>query len=293
MDEKLNSSGCVLVTGPKFCGKTTLCQRFAKSCVSLKNGNVIDLANSDPRGMLKGERPHLVGEWQKAPEIWSEIKNDLDEDYQFSKYIIAGSATPLDPSKNQHSEAGRISVMNLKPFSLYESGESSGIISLSELFKSNSTTEDVAYSCENPIGLADIAYMLCRGWWPISVMAKKEHSIAVTENYYDGLFRIENENDDFTLFLKNKDIRLLILILKSFARNISTQAKRASMRRDILESNIRDTLDDETFSSYEQVLKDLFIIYDMPAWNLNLRSTVSVRAAPAMLSAHIWRSAFL
>lgn len=122
LDEKLNSSGCVLVTGPKFCGKTTLCQRFAKSCVSLKNGNVIDLANSDPRGMLKGERPHLVGEWQKAPEIWNEIKNDLDEDYQFGKYIIAGSATPLDPSKIQHSGAGRISVMNLKKTSFANEG---------------------------------------------------------------------------------------------------------------------------------------------------------------------------
>lgn len=280
LNEKLNSSGCVLVTGPKFCGKTTLCQRFAKSSVSLKNGNTIALANSDPKGVLKGEYPRLIDEWQKAPELWNEIKADLDEDYEFGKYIITGSTTPIDPSKIQHSGAGRISTMNLKPFSLYESGESSGIISLSELFKIKDAKEDINYALTNPIGLGDIAYMLCRGGWPISLMAKKEYGIATTRNYYEGLFRIENESDDFALFLKNKDIELLTLVLKSFARNISTQAKRSNMRKDILESNIRETLDDETFSSYEKVLKDLFIIYDMPAWNLNLRSTISVRTAP-------------
>lgn len=280
LDEKLNSSGCVLVTGPKFCGKTTLCQRFAKSSVSLKNGNTIALANSDQKGVLKGEYPRLIDEWQKAPELWNEIKADLDEDYEFGKYIITGSTTPIDPSKIQHSGAGRISTMNLKPFSLYESGESSGIISLSELFKIKDAKEDINYALTNPIGLGDIAYMLCRGGWPISLMAKKEYGIATTRNYYEGLFRIENESDDFALFLKNKDIELLTLVLKSFARNISTQTKRSNMRKDILESNIRETLDDETFSSYEKVLKDLFIIYDMPAWNLNLRSTINVRTAP-------------
>lgn len=280
LDEKLNSSGCVLVTGPKFCGKTTLCQRFAKSSVSLKNGNTIALANSDPKGVLKGEYPRLIDEWQKAPELWNEIKADLDEDYEFGKYIITGSTIPIDPSKIQHSGAGRISTMNLKPFSLYESGESSGIISLSELFKIKDAKEDINYALTNPIGLGDIAYMLCRGGWPISLMAKKEYGIATTRNYYEGLFRIENESDDFALFLKNKDIELLTLVLKSFARNISTQTKRSNMRKDILESNIRETLDDETFSSYEKVLKDLFIIYDMPAWNLNLRSTINVRTAP-------------
>lgn len=118
LNEKLNSSGCVLVTGPKFCGKTTLCQRFGKSSVSLKNGNTIALANSDPKGVLKGEYPRLIDEWQKAPELWNEIKADLDEDYRFGKYIITGSTPPIDPSKIQHSGAGRISTMNLKPFSL-------------------------------------------------------------------------------------------------------------------------------------------------------------------------------
>lgn len=280
LEEKLHSSGCVLVTGPKFCGKTTLCERFAKSSISLKSGNSIALANADPKGVLKGEYPRLIDEWQKAPEIWNEIKSDLDRDYEFGKYIITGSTTPIDPSKIQHSGAGRIATMNLKPFSLYESGESSGIISLSELFQKETPKEDVVYAFDNPIGLSDIAFMLCRGGWPISLFAKKEYTLMTTKNYFDDLFRIENESDDFASFLKNKDLSLLNLILKSFARNISTDAKRSSMKKDILESGERKTLDDETFSSYEKTLKDLFIVYDMPAWNLNLRSSVNVRSAP-------------
>lgn len=173
LNDKLNSSGCVLVTGPKFCGKTTLCNRFAKSTTSLKDSKIIALANSDPSFALKGERPHLIDEWQKAPEIWNEIKNDLDNDYQFGKYIITGSTTPVDPSRIQHSGAGRIAQMTLKPFSLYESGESSQAISLSNLFSQDAPSSDKTYLYNSELGLSDIAFLVCRGGWPISLKAKK------------------------------------------------------------------------------------------------------------------------
>lgn len=280
LSEKLNSSGCVLVTGPKFSGKTTLCERFAKSSISLRNSNIIALAKSDPAGILKGECPRLIDEWQKAPEIWNEIKGNLDNDYEFGKFIITGSTTPIDPTKIQHSGAGRIATLSLKPFSLYESGESSGLISLSELFEKEGSQGDTVYSFDNPIDLSDIAFLLCRGGWPVSLFAKKEYALATTRNYFDGLFRIEDENDDFASFLKRKDLGLLTLILKSFARNISTEAKVSNMRKDILESGIRETLDDETFASYQKTLQGLFITFEMPAWNLNLRSSVAVRSAP-------------
>ncbi len=280
LEDQLNSSGCVLVSGPKFCGKTTLCKRFAKSSVSLKNTDTILLANSDPSAMLEGESPRLIDEWQKAPEIWNEIKSDLDEDYRFGKYIITGSTTPVDPSRIQHSGAGRISVISLKPFSLFESGESSGVISLRELFDRDDNSTDKVFSTETKVGLSDIAFYICRGGWPISLMAKKEYALLTTKNYFNGLFTVEDENDDFAAFLKNKDVELLKMVLRCFARNVSTQAKKTAMIKDLLESGARATLDDETFSSYEKTLKDLFIIFDTPAWNLNLRSTVSVRSAP-------------
>ena len=135
LNVKLNSAGCVVVSGPKFCGKSTMCERFAKSVTPLKTTNAIELALADPRSALFGETPHLIDEWQKAPEIWNEIKSDLDEDYEFGKYILTGSTTPVDSMRIQHSGAGRITRMTLKPFTLYESGESNGIVSPAKLFE--------------------------------------------------------------------------------------------------------------------------------------------------------------
>lgn len=279
LKRKLNSSGCVVVSGPKFCGKSTLCEEFAESTTSLKTTNDIKLANADPYSALKGDNPHLVDEWQKAPEIWNIIKDDLDRDYQFGKYILTGSTTPIDPSKIQNSAAGRITSLKLKPFSLLESKESSGAISLLGLFDKNYQFTST-YDQHNPVSLTDIAHIICRGGWPIAVKAKKEFALDVTNNYYEGLFTIEDESDEFAEFLKNKNIELLKMILKSFARNISTEAKNTLMIKDILESGERSTLDDDTFLSYKKTLEDLFIIYDMPAWNLNLRTSVAVRSAP-------------
>lgn len=276
---KLNSSGCVVVAGPKFCGKSTMCEEFAKSVTALKTTNSIELAKADPRSALNGEKPHLIDEWQKAPEIWNIIKDDLDADYQFGKYVLTGSTTPVDPKAIQNSAAGRITSMMLKPFTLYESKESLGLVSLKDLFEGGRSFSAV-YENQNPISLSDIAFLICRGGWPIAVKAAKEYAIDVTENYYNGLFTIEHESDEFAEFLKNKDIRLLKLILKTLARNISTQAKNTSMISDILASGERKTLDDDTFLSYKKTLESLFITYDMPAWNLNLRTSVTVRSAP-------------
>lgn len=276
---KLNSSGCVVVTGPKFCGKSTMCEEFAKSVTALKTTNSIELAKADPKSALIGANPHLIDEWQKAPEIWNVIKDDLDSDYQFGKYILTGSTTPIEPSKIQNSAAGRITPMMLKPFTLFESKESSGVVSLSGLFNKDYSFTTV-YDNQNPISLSDIAFYICRGGWPIAVKAKKEYAINVTNNYYNGLFTIEDESDEFAEFLKNKNIDLLKLVLRTLARNISTQAKNTSMISDIIASGERSVLDDDTFISYKKTLEDLFIVYDMPAWNLNLRTSVAVRTAP-------------
>lgn len=277
----LSSMGCVLVTGPKFCGKSTMCAQYAKSVTELKTANAIGLAKADPRSALVGEHPHLIDEWQKVPDIWNYIKSDLDHDYVFGKYIITGSTTPVGTQQIQHSGAGRIVSMTLKPFTLYESGESLGIVSLSSLFEEDDYEFKSLFDYDNSISLNDIANLICRGGWPLaSKVSNPEQAIRVTKNYYRGLFTIEDENDDFSLFLKGKNIDLLTLILKSYARNISTQAKKTKMISDIIESGNRSKLDEDTFDTYVKVLKDLFIVYDMPAWNLNLRSSVSVRTAP-------------
>ena len=206
LKDNLDSTGCVLVKGPKFCGKSTMCEQYAKSTTALKTTNAIELARSDPKSALIGEAPHLIDEWQKAPEIWNLIKDDLDSDYQFGKYILTGSTTPINPAKIQNSAAGRIAPMMLRPFSLFESKESSGVISLEKLFDKNYKFTNVY---NNPISLSDIAFYVCRGGWSIAVKAKKESAIRVTTNYYNGLFTIEDESDEFSEFLKNKNIDLL------------------------------------------------------------------------------------
>ena len=278
LKRKLKSSGCVLVSGPKFCGKTTMCEHYAKSITSLKTSNAIELALADPKSALIGEKPHLIDEWQKAPEIWNVIRDDLDKEYEFGKYMLTGSTTPVNPEKIQHSGAGRITTLVLKPFTLWESKESTGEISLGDLF--NDLAFKTIYEKDNSISLSQIAHLICRGGWPISVIAEKEYSIDVTTNYYDGLFVVEDESDEFAKLLKNKNIDLLKLILKSYARNISSEAKKSTMIKEILESGSRLSLDEETFDSYVKLLKDLYIIFDMPAWNLNLRTSVAVRTSP-------------
>ena len=276
----LDSSGCVLVAGPKFCGKSTLCNRFTKPKISLQTTNQIQLATANPELLLVGDTPHLIDEWQKVPEIWNLIKADLDNNYVFEKYILTGSTTPVNPKAIQHSGAGRIVRMTLKTMSLFESNESKGIFSLSECFKNKDYTITPLFSNENNITLKDIAFLMCRGGWPLSVTAPKNKSLNITKNYYSGLFISKDENDDFYLFLKNKNIELLKVILKEFSRNISTSARKTKIIKEIIDSGLRSTLDEDTFASYEKILKDLFIIYDLPSRNFNIRSSVTARTSP-------------
>lgn len=275
----METSGCVLVSGPKFCGKSEMCKRYAKSRVSLNTNDAILLAKANPQAMLTGEKPHLIDEWQKAPDIWNYIKADLDDEYEFGKYLITGSTTPANPSVIQHSGAGRITRMLLRPFSLFESGDSKGQVSLKELFNDNYKFKSFLNET-NDKTLLNIASLMCRGGWPISILAENNKSIQLTKNYYNGLFTIEDESDEFANFLKGINIELLKLILKSYARNISTQCKKRKMISDILDSGERFKLSEETFDKYVKILKDLFIVFDMPAWNTNLRSSTVIRTAP-------------
>ena len=278
LELKMKTSGCVLVNGPKFSGKTTLCKRYAKSSTYLSDNNTLLIVKANPVLALEGENPHLIDEWQRCPDVWNQIKMDLDNKYVFGKYLITGSTTPFNSSKILDSAAGRIIDLNIKPFTLYESEESLGIVSLFSLFNNEEKFQTLLAN-DNPIRIPDIAYLICRGGWPLSVSVDKSVSLTMTENYYSSLFRVQN-NCEYNEFYKNKSMDLLELVLKSYARNISTQAKKTTMIKDILESGERNTLDENTFNEYETILKKLFIIFDMPSYNINLRSSVAVRSAP-------------
>ncbi len=268
----LLSSGAVLVSGPKFCGKTTTCMRFQESFVKLNNSQIIALANLDPKSMLRGEKPRLVDEWQKAPELWDFIKADLDEDYQFGQYILTGSSTPVDKTSVHHSGAGRITPLSMGTMSLFESEDSAGLVSLEALF-------DDAYvptALNEDYALEETAFLACRGGWPISVLADRQIALDVTRNYYASLFVFEDyENEQF----RGKNPRIFRSILRSYARNVSTEASVKTILDDVRQSDER-TLDRKTLESYLEALRDIFVIRDIEAWSPSIRSKTSIRSTP-------------
>lgn len=270
---KLRTSGAVVVAGPKFCGKTTTCMLYQKSFVKLNTKQTITMARMNPKWALEGEKPRLIDEWQKAPDLWNQIKDDLDFDYQFGKFILTGSSTPADKTEVHHSGAGRIAPVKMRPMSLWESQESKGTVSLIELFDEKS---DYPWDLNSEISLEDIAFLICRGGWPISVRAPKDIAVEITKNYYNGLFVFEDcENERF----RNKKPEVLKMILKSYARHISTEAAISTIIADVRQSNER-TMDPKTFDDYMEALKDLYVIEDLPAWNPNIRSKTIIRSTP-------------
>ena len=273
IERKLKSSGAVLVAGPKFCGKTTTCMKYQKSFVKLNTKQAIAMARMNPGGVLDGETPRLIDEWQKAPDIWNQVKDDLDFHYEFGKYILTGSSTPADKTEVHHSGAGRITPVRMRPMSLWESKDSKGTVSLAELFKGG---KPIPWDLNSDFSLSDVAHLICRGGWPISVLASKEIAIEITKNYYNGLFVFEDcENERF----RNKNPEIMKMIVRSYARHISTEAAVSTIIADVRQSNER-TMDTKTYDDYNEALNDIFIIEDMPAWNPNIRSKTSIRSTP-------------
>ena len=270
---KLKTAGAVVVAGPKFCGKTTTCMLYQKSFIKLNTKQAIQMARMNPKGVLEGEKPRLIDEWQKAPDVWNQVKDDLDFDYVFGKYILTGSSTPADKTEVHHSGAGRIAPVRMRPMTLWESGESKGTVSLEDLFGGGS---NFPWDMNGAWTLEDAAYLLCRGGWPISVLAPKEISLEITKNYYNGLFVFDDcENEKF----RNKKPEVLRMILRSYARHVSTESAISTIIEDVKQNNER-TMDPKTFDDYMEALKDLYIIEDIEAWNPNIRSKTSIRSTP-------------
>ncbi len=259
----------MLLAGPKYCGKTTTAKRYSKSEISLITSNVIELISADPSIALNGDKPRLIDEWQKASNLWNYIKQRIDEDQEFGEYILTGSSTPFDTSNILHSGAGRITTLKMRPLSLYESNESKGLVSLNELFNNK---EFNIYDENKESSLSKIAFYICRGGWPRSISDDKEVALDITRNYYESLFNFDN-NDNKEL--KNKNPNTLKLLLKSYARNISSQAKYQNIYNDIISNSF--SLDKKTFDSYIKIAEKLFLIEDLDAWTPSLRSKATIR----------------
>lgn len=273
IETALDTSGVVVVAGPKWCGKTETCKKYAKSKYALDTKTKIELAQSNPESILIGENPRLIDEWQNVPDLWNVVRSEVDNrEEKFGQFIFTGSSTPAEMDDIYHSGAGRIVTIKMRPMSLYETKESTGSVSLKELFDG----KENIFSINEDYNLFDTAFYICRGGWPLSLVDNRDRALRITENYYSTLFDFENsKNNKF----RNKKPELFRMILRSYARNISTEVRRKTIIADI---NLHDdrNIDTETFDEYLQALKDLFIIKDIEAWNPNFRSKTIIVSTP-------------
>ncbi|MCI6450538.1 MAG: DUF4143 domain-containing protein [Succinivibrio sp.] len=269
---KLHSKGAVLIEGPKWCGKTTTALQIAKSSILMQDQDnlkdYLELAQIRPSALLQGETPHLIDEWQVAPQLFDAIRYEIDKRDEFGQFILTGSATPYDISKINHTGTGRISRMTMRTMSLFESGESNGTVSLKEIFDGNTEVE-----VTSNIDLSELSYLICRGGWP-KVVDIKDQRIALQQaiDYYDGVINSDISRVDDIKRDPNRAAR----VLRSYARNIASQAKLSSITQDI-KSNEEINFSDDTVSSYIKALKSIFVIEDSNSWNPNLRSKAAIR----------------
>ena len=277
LKEKLDSSGAVLIKGPKWCGKSTTAERFSKSFVYMQDRKERDqniaLAKNAPDLFLKGNTPRLIDEWQIIPFIWDDIRYEVDRRDAFGQFILTGSATPLsneDQKMKQHSGVGRITTLIMRPMSLYESLDSNGAISLESLFKK----DKIAPSISN-VSLEDYTFLACRGGWPKSIGQNEKVAMEISINYYNGLV----ESDINTVDGASRDTNKVKAFLRSYARNISSECSIETIVSDIKENTNMD-VSDETARSYIKALEKLYVIEDIEAWSPNLRSKTTIRTSP-------------
>ncbi len=271
--EALETSGVVVVAGPKFCGKTTTCELFARSKYSLDTLQKIKMVEANPEAILIGDNPRLIDEWQNVPDLWNYVRSEIDHrSNKFGQFIFTGSSTPAEKEKIYHSGSGRIVTIRMRTMSLYESGDSKGLVSIKELFGGKKEL----FVLNDGYNLLDTAFYICRGGWPLSIISDREKALRITRNYCSTLFEFENsKNSKF----RNKKPDIFRMILRSYARNVSTEARKLLLINDINKHDDRK-LDEDTFDQYIEALNDLYIVKDIEAWNPNFRSKTVIITSP-------------
>ena len=273
LKKKLQAKGAILIEGPKWCGKTTTAEEIAASKVMLARtdvkNNFKNLLEIDIEAALSGEPPMLIDEWQTVPKLWDAVRYTVDHRRKMGQFILTGSAVPNKETEDEieHSGTGRFAWLTMRPMSLFESGESSGKVSLEQLF----TNPDKLLE-KNELKLQDIAFLICRGGWPIAVELPEEAALEQAFDYYDAVTKEDIINVDGVKRVSERAQRLM----RAYARHQGTQASIATLKED-LKANDNATLDEDTISSYLDALRKIFVIEDMPAWNPNLRSKTAIR----------------
>lgn len=273
LKRKLLGKGAVLVQGPKWCGKTTTAKQVAKSLLDL--GDAAELSSAQetiqilPKKLLEGEPPRLIDEWQTLPELWDMVRSEVDRRGEMGQFILTGSSVPVDEEKRRHSGTGRFGWIKMRPMSLWESGDSTGKISLSDLF-SGQVFEPFECSME----LGQLAFLVCRGGWPQATFLEGDIALDQARDYYEAIYKIDIHRVDKV----RRSSERTRLLLRSYARNTGTATSFSKMCEDI-KANDNATITYETISDYVDALKKLFVLEDMPAWNPNLRSKTAIQSS--------------
>ena len=270
---KLAGKGAVLIEGPKWCGKTTTAQQQAKSMLDLGDNEVLkqsrNMLEISPKTLLQGETPRLIDEWQTLPALWDNIRSEVDRRGTFAQFILTGSSVLPQADETTHSGTGRFARLKMRPMSLFESGESSGCVSLQKLFDGDTFEPQTS-----DLDLQKMAYLTCRGGWPQATLLEGNLALDQAFDYVDAVAEHDIQRVDG---VKRSPIRARLL-LRSYARNIAQQVSYATIKADML-SNDSATLDEDTVADYIKALKRLFVIEDLEAWNPNLRSKSAIRTS--------------
>lgn len=268
---KLASAGAVEIRGPKWCGKTETALQLASSAVMMQDPdeaeNNLLLARTKPSVLLRGAHPRLIDEWQDAPQLWDAVRFAVDREREAGSYILTGSATPY--AKPRHSGAGRIASMDMLPMSLFESGDSTGDVSLGSLFGGMDPNGQSSSDVET------LARLTCRGGWPWTIVGADGNACLDTAyNLVDTICHRDISKVDGV----GRSPQYARVIMQEYARVSSTQAKHASIRRDLA---VRGTeLSRDTVDSYIARLRELYVIQDLPAWTPSLRDRSRIARTP-------------
>lgn len=272
--DKLEAMGAVLIEGPKYCGKTTLATQQAKSILYMADPETksqnLAMAQTNIKRLLQGETPRLIDEWQLAPQFWDAVRNEVDKRDEDGQFMLTGSAVPPKQDEIFHSGTGRMSWLKLRTMSLWESGDSSGDVSLGALFK-NADSVDGA----SKIDIDQLAFLTCRGGWPKATLKKsKKAALLQAKEYYEAVYRYDISRVDDV----ERDPELTKRLMRSYSRNQGSQASAGTILADI-RANESDELSENTIYSYIKALKKIFVIEDSLAWNPNLRSKTAIRTS--------------
>ena len=272
--DKLEAMGAVLIEGPKYCGKTTTGEQQARSVLYMADPEIKDrnltMASTNIKRLLAGDTPRLIDEWQIAPKLWDAIRFEVDHRGEDGQFMLTGSAAPASTSEIFHSGTGRFGWIKMRTMSLWESGDSTGDVSLGGLFSSENEVDGTSN-----LDIRRIAFLVCRGGWPKASLKTNERAALIeAREYVESVCR----NDISRVDDVQRNAELARRLMRSYSRHQGAQVSVATILADIKSNEASDTTE-ATVASYINALKRIFVIEDMAAWNPNLRSKTAIRSS--------------